>query len=243
MSEIEKIVIILVEPENPDNIGAVARAMKNMGLSTLRLVKPPKSWKKNGKKMSMSAYDVLEAAEEFADLESAVEDLYLLVGTTRRHGPKRGTFILFKEAIRKIKKISKTKPIGILFGKESKGLDNHSLKLCDWVTSIPANPVYPSVNLAQSVMIFAFTLFADTAQAKVVFETKLPYVSQKEIQDVLKCLRPALIALNYEQEGRGVTERILATLHRLFKRSGVIQSEAQMFKGFSRRIVEKTFKI
>ncbi len=153
--------IILVEPENPDNIGAVARAMKNMALSDLRLVQPPKHWQRLGKKMAMSGWGVLQKAREFETLKEAVSDLRLVIGTTRRTGPKRGRFLDFDSAIEKIVQTASASraKAALVFGKESKGLDNPSLRLCDWATIIPANPDYPSLNLAQAVMIFAFSLF------------------------------------------------------------------------------------
>jgi len=149
--------ILLVEPENPDNIGAVARAMKNMGLRDLRLVCPPRLWKSKGKKMAVSAYDVLQKAHVFKSVEEAVSDSHLVIGTTRRGGPRRGSFLKFEETLEKIKKTKASHRVTLMFGKESKGLDNPSLNRCDWVTTIPVHPDMPSINLAQAVMIFAFS--------------------------------------------------------------------------------------
>src|SRR3989338_5776319 len=127
-----QIAMTLVSPENPDNIGAVARAMKNMGLRDLRLVNPPAGWKAKGRKMAMSAGDVLASAQTYRTVSKAIADSRRVVGTTRRKGPRRGTFMDFKKGIQQIRKISSNQPVSILFGKESKGLDNESLALCDW---------------------------------------------------------------------------------------------------------------
>jgi TrmH family RNA methyltransferase len=234
-----RISIVLVEPENSDNIGACARAMKNMGFYNLRLVKPPRDWEQTGRKMAMRARDVLERAEVYPTLRGAIRDACLVIGTTRRSGAKRGAFLSFAETIKKIKKVSQKKPVAIVFGKESKGLDNKSLGTCDWVTTIPTGPAYPSINLAQAVMLVVFSLL----HSKIRKETENPshgfYVSKKVTQDVLRRLGKALRVLGYEREGAGVLQRILVTFHGLLKRNGLLQSEAQMLRGISRRIGER----
>jgi tRNA/rRNA methyltransferase len=233
--------IVLVEPENPDNIGAVARAMKNMGLSDLRLVKPPRAWKAKGKKMSMSAYDVLSSAKVFLSLEKAIAGTYLSIATSRRQGYKRGKFISFPEAIKKTAQISQTKKVALVFGKESKGLDNPSLEACDWVTTIPSDDAYPSLNLAQSVMILAFSLFNKRVKIQPSHQ-ELRWVPKQGIMDVLDRIKVALQVLEYREEGNDVIERILSTFHGLFKRNGLLEHEAQMFRGLSRRISERCKK-
>ena len=297
--------MVLVEPENPDNIGAVARAMKNMGLRNLRLVKPPRGWKRRGRKMAMKARDTLESARVFETVKEAVSDARLVIGTTRRMGPKRGLFIPFQTALQKLTAMPQSRA-AILFGKESKGLSNRDLAMCDWVTTLPSHSDYSSINLAQAVMIIGFSIFTSqpltpTLSLKGEGENKFPlspqagrgstqfplspkgegdnkfplspqagrgstqfllspkgegdnkfplspqgrgqgegiFVSKKEMNSVLERFREALSALNYEQEGRDVHERIVATLHRLLKRGGLLTSEARMLKGLSRRICER----
>ena len=233
--------IILVEPENPDNIGAAARALKNMGFSDLRLVNPPKNWAKKAKKMAVSAADILETAQVFTAVSDAVADLQVVVGTTRRYGPKRGMFQPWEPMLKKIKKLSAKGGLGILFGKESKGLDNSALLLCDWLTTIPANPAYPSLNLAQAVLVTCYELSKFSKSDKTVYSTDMPFVPKEEVQKVLSWFRKALQALKYEEKGESkIEERIILTFHRLLKRGGLLDCEAQLFLGLSRRICEKT---
>ncbi len=233
--------IILVEPENPDNIGAVARAMKNMGLHDLRLVRPPEDWQPRAKKMAMSAWDVVKKTLSYSHLEEAIRDTSLVIATTRRQGAKRGFFISFQEAVQKISEISKKKKVAIVFGKESKGLDNQSLRACDLVTTIPASSEYPSINLAQSVMIVAFCLFQKNKILRQrPLSKELSFVSQDVIQDILGRWRRALLVLSYDREGgKEVIERILVTFHGIFKRNGLRESESRMLKGIARRIDER----
>lgn len=239
--------IILVEPENPDNIGAVSRAMKNMGLSSLRLVLPPKDWKQKGAKMAVAAADLLQSAEVFETLEEATADMHRVVATTRRGGPKRGIFHPFAAAVKKISEVSRKHKVALLFGKESKGLDNRAIALSDWTITIPASREYPSINLAQAVMITAFSLFARSEKLQDResvrgYESKFVYVSQSEVRIVLEKFRKALETLDYTREGSKVIDRIVVTFHGLLKRSALTQSEAQMLKGFTRRISEMAFQ-
>lgn len=241
MNEKLNLSIVLVEPENPDNIGAVARAMKNMALADLRLVKPPQGWRRRGKKMAMSGFGVLQKAREFKTLKQAIADAQLVIGTSRRRGPKRGRFLDFDDAIQRIVRAASRSRAALVFGKESKGLDNPSLALCDWTAAIPANPDYPSLNLAQAVMVCAFSVFKTapkTVLALPAAQTQREVlVSKKETAEVLAALKLALKALGYDS-AHGLLERVNNSFHRLLKRSGLLESEARMFKGLTRRIVQ-----
>ncbi|MBI3306606.1 MAG: TrmJ/YjtD family RNA methyltransferase [Candidatus Omnitrophica bacterium] len=229
------IAIILVETENPDNIGAAARAMKNMGLRDLRLVRPPAQWKKKGKKLAMSAYDVLKAARVFKKLPEAVSDRHFVIATSRRGGKKRGRFLGFEETLQRIHQtVHAGKKAAIVFGKESKGLSNQDLLFCDWVTTFPVHPDYPSLNLAQAVMVTAFSLFVRNGEGTKTQE--IPLISKTEMEIALEAFNRGVDALGYKSE---VACRVHKTFRSLVKRSGLLPSEAQMLKGLSRRIRER----
>jgi len=238
------ICFILVETENPDNIGAAARAMKNMGFADLRLVRPPAGWRKKAKKMAMSANDVLEKASVYRSLQKAVADRQLVIGTTRRNRKRIYSFIPFQEAMQQAVTHRKG-TMAFVFGKESKGLDNASLDLCDVMTTIPTQTSFASVNLAQAVMIISFAVFEIlngkqyTGHVRARHAVPLEYVPQKDVHEALQRFRKALTALGYDKEKGDVTDRIVATLRDLLKRNRLLPSEAQMLKGLSRRICEK----
>ena len=234
------VAIILDEPENPDNIGAVARAMKNMGASDLRLVLPPDDWKTKGKKMAVSAADLLESAKMFPNFKAAVKDLSFVIATTRRERRFNSNWIPFAHSIEKLLKADGKKKVGIVFGKESKGLSNQTISECDWVTTIPAHPDYPSINLAQAVMITVFSIYARISEKKQVHRKKqVSQVSKQEIREVLDRIRISLRHLGYDQKRSDIPGRIIATFHGFFKRVGLVQSEANMLKGLTRRIIDK----
>jgi TrmH family RNA methyltransferase len=258
--------ILLVEPENPDNIGAVARAMGNTGSCDLRLVRPPRDWRTKSVKMAMSGADLLAKARVFETVEEAIADRHFVIGTTRRGGPRRGFFMPFRDAVENLLEKSATGgACAVMFGKESKGLDNHSLSLCHRVTTIPVHPGCPSINLAQAVMIIAFKLFeasvkdADIAQYRATASIpkrgriralnpnrkikplgEYDYLADGDVRAVMKYFEHALKALEYDKKGGDVFNRILATFGGMLKRSGLTPSEAQMIRGLSRRICERT---
>jgi len=233
----EKIAIILVSPENPDNIGAVARAVKNMDFVDFRLVKPPTAWRVKAKKMAVSAEDILKKGLVYASLQDAIQDLGLVIGTTRRSGGQRGAFLSFNEAVLKVRGRSQRQKVGIVFGRESKGLANQDSALCDHLVTIPTGSSYPSLNLAQAVMVMLFALrWEKGTKETVVLERAL---NKKEIEITIAHFEKALKALGYRKGGADLLPRILRTLRGLIKRGGLLEPEAQMIKGLSRRIQEK----
>jgi len=150
---------ILVEPAVPGNVGSVARALKNMGFSHLRLVNPCHHLAPEALMMAHGAHDILQNALIFKYFSEAVTDLDFLIGTTAKrrrvrynyHPPEALTEIL-------LAKKSLLQKVGLVFGREEHGLHNEELQRCDILSSIPMAVSYPSLNLAQSVLIYAWEL-------------------------------------------------------------------------------------
>jgi TrmH family RNA methyltransferase len=150
---------VLVEPSDPRNIGAAARAIKNMGFSDLALVNPRRELTKEAVAMAHNAEDVLRAARTFQTLAEAVADCALVVGTTRRTGRKRGLLVPIEEgSARIVECASGGGRVALLLGREHRGLFNHETEECGFVLSIPTSPEQPSLNLAQAAVLFAYEL-------------------------------------------------------------------------------------
>ncbi len=150
---------VLVEPAVPGNIGAAARAIKTMGFSSLRLVNPCDHLSQEARMLAHGSNDILEKAEIFTTLEEALEDLDLVVATTAK---KRQARVVYSP-VAKLPQILEIKGdavqyTGIVFGKEESGLTNDEIRLCDMVSTVPLAQPYPSLNLGQAVMIYAYTL-------------------------------------------------------------------------------------
>lgn len=150
--------IVLVEPQLGENIGMVARAMANFGLSELRLVKPRDGWPSEKARAAASRADhVIDAAVVFDDLPSALADLNFAVATTARERdnfkPVRGPV----EAARDLRGRSDAgQRVGILFGRERFGLFNEEVALADEIVTFPVNPAFASLNIAQAVLLMSY---------------------------------------------------------------------------------------
>lgn len=149
----------MVEPQSPGNIGMACRAMKNMGLSSLRLVKGCNRFHAESLKFAVSARDLLERAELYDDLPSALADCTLTVGTTRRHGKYRQEILSPPDVATLLKtNVSHDCRAAIVFGREDNGLTTDELSLCRWLATIPSSVEYGSLNLSQAILIFCYEL-------------------------------------------------------------------------------------
>ena len=153
------IIFILTEPAVPENIGSAARAIKTMGFNQLRLINTNKHLEKEAKWLAHGSNDILDNAEVFKDLNSALHDIDFAIATTAKKRSVKFDYYTPKQANGIIKsKNASVKKIAIIFGREESGLTNEELTLCDIAVTIPLKTPYPSINLAQSVMIMAYSL-------------------------------------------------------------------------------------
>jgi TrmH family RNA methyltransferase len=158
---LERIRIVLVEPQTAGNVGATARAMKTMGLSRLVLVVPVADW--NGPESRARAHgsgEILDSAVVVPDLASACADAHLLVGTTnRRRSRVLPDPLPAREAAARIAAAAQTHEVALLFGREDAGLTTRELSLCQLCATIPAARELPSLNLSHAVQLFAAEIF------------------------------------------------------------------------------------
>jgi tRNA/rRNA methyltransferase len=155
---------ILVRPQVPQNVGAAARAIKTMGFSELRIVNSTAHKKDQAQWLAHGAADVLDNAAAYASLADALSDCDFAVGTTARRRGRRADY-LAPEALCKILagKGKTVRRAAIVFGPEEAGLSNEEIDLCDIVSSIPMKTRFPSLNLGQAVMLYAYVLSGPTA--------------------------------------------------------------------------------
>ncbi|MCL2139617.1 MAG: RNA methyltransferase [Treponema sp.] len=156
--------IILCRAAEPGNIGAVCRAMKNMGLSRLRLVLSEPINEEPLVARAVHAVDVWEKALFYDSLAEAVADCSLVIGTTHRRGRKRKNITMEPRALAQWiceNAINKkyTAPIALVFGNERTGLEEDELNLCNAASHIPVSESFPSLNLSHAVQIYAYELF------------------------------------------------------------------------------------
>jgi tRNA/rRNA methyltransferase len=164
-------VVVLVEPQLGENIGAAARAMANFGLSRLRLVKPRQRWPNDKARMMAAGADrILDDAALFDSLADALADCSFVLATTARAHDQAKPVIDAAEAAREIApRIAAGETVAIMFGRERNGLENDEVALADRVVTLPVNPAFASLNLAQAVVIVAYEWF------KLISGDQLPF--------------------------------------------------------------------
>jgi TrmH family RNA methyltransferase len=158
-SPLDNVVVVLNEPQNLVNIAGVVRAMKNMGLSRLRLVQPAEfdAWRIGG--IAHRSNDVVEQAQVFDSLPEALVDTVFVVGTTARSRTAQRNYVRPREIAPTIVQHARENLVAILFGREDRGLGNEALDLCHAAAVIPTNPDYSSINLAQAVLLLSYEIF------------------------------------------------------------------------------------
>lgn len=152
------VVFVLVRPVYLGNIGAAARVLKNFGFSNLRFVQPPKGYKDaEARKMSVGAFDVLKYSKVFETLEDALKDVSVAVGTTS--GKQRGFEPRSLPDVRDaVVSAAQANTVAFVFGDEVNGLSKAELERCHHIITIPADPEFPALNLAQAIAICAWEM-------------------------------------------------------------------------------------
>ncbi len=154
-------VVVLVGPQLGENIGAAARAMANFGLSRLRLVKPRQRWPNDKARMMAAGADrILDDAVLFDSLTAALADCSFVLATTARAHDQAKRVVGAAAAAREIApRIDAGETVAIVFGRERNGLENDEVALADRIVTLPVNPAFASLNLAQAVVIVAYEWF------------------------------------------------------------------------------------
>tara|TARA_B100000029_G_scaffold456842_1_gene485157 strand:+ start:5401 stop:6171 length:771 start_codon:yes stop_codon:yes gene_type:complete len=156
--------VVLVEPENDGNIGAVARSMLNFGIMDLRVVGRSGDWTEETRKRAKNAQEVLDESKIFVNLDHAISDCSLVIGTSgkREDGDKTAMrhFLLPEELPKRLSGVDGR--VAIVFGPEGKGLLNDQLVMCDLLVTIPTWEGYPILNLSHAVSIICFSWYVNS---------------------------------------------------------------------------------
>ncbi len=177
--------VILVRPQLSENVGTSARAMLNCGLTDLRLVSPRENWLSDKAiAASSGAESVLRAARSFATTEQAIADLHRVYASTGRNRFMVKPVVTPRQAALEIRQhIAEDLACGILFGPERTGLENDDVALADTVITVPLNPDYCSLNLAQSVLIAGYEWYqaGDPAEPRAMTKGAAPVATKEQL--------------------------------------------------------------
>jgi TrmH family RNA methyltransferase len=236
----DNITFVLVEPAESGNIGASARALKNMGFKRLSLVNPSPITDE-ARWMAHNSLDIIKNAPVHETLDDAVNDKAIIVGATRRKGRRRGLIYNADEGAQRIRELAEANKVAILFGREDRGLYNEEIEECGFLISIPADAEHPSLNLAQAVLIVAYELFmADYRSSSKSAKGAEPLISHEELTTLYGRISDTLKLLEYFPLGeRDLEKKMMMNLKHFIGRAGITEWEMNMLHGICTRIERK----
>jgi len=252
----DHIYFVLVEPKDSGNIGAAARAIKNMGFQNLCLVRPPSKIADEARWLAHNALDVLDSAKVFDSVSDVIKDKSIVVGTTRRTGKNRGMSMLAQQGCEYLCERAGENKVAILFGREDKGLLNEEVAVCGLLLNIPTSKEHRSLNLSQAVLIVAYELLKAEHERKqtsggkkvsrLTRQRSAPsavLVSQGELRALYSRMTDVLKLLEYLPRGdRDLEAKIMQNLKYFIGRAGLTDREMRMFYGICSQIEKKTGK-
>jgi TrmH family RNA methyltransferase len=196
-----RLTVVLVEPTDPVNIGGVIRAMANTGFLNLRLVNPVsfEPWHIIG--VAHYTQHIVEAAQVYDSLPEAVGESQLVIGLTGRHHRVERNQLPLQDAIDQLEKAARAgQRVAVVMGREDWGLSNAMLDACHLVTTIPTNPAYPSLNLAQATLLVLYQLFQRANGEQQVYRPPrktAPPAPSALLEDLFADLARALDAIDF----------------------------------------------
>ncbi|RLB09123.1 MAG: RNA methyltransferase [Deltaproteobacteria bacterium] len=232
--KLDNISIMLVEPQIPENIGSVARAMNNMGFKRLVVISPANyDISLIMKTATHNSLNILEEMEIEHDFMNAIGSYNYIVGTTARIGKNRPALVTPRMLAKRLASISQENKIAILFGREDKGLSNKQLKCCHTIVHIPTATL-TSLNLAQAVMVICYELYL----ASIDEESALSYVprlaNKFEMEGMYEHLKRALIKIGFIDPKN--PEHWMLNIRRMLSRYPLQAKEVQIIRGICRQI-------
>jgi tRNA/rRNA methyltransferase len=230
--KMNNIAIVLHRPHFPENIGAAARAAKNMGVGRLIVVDPRDCDLTRVLKMAThNAEEMVTEMDVFDDLRKALESFHYVVGTTARTGSHRQTVRTPRRLAEDLVKISQNNQVAILFGPEDRGLANKELQYCDGLVTIPTAG-FASINLAQTVMILAYELFLASTDAP---KNPVPRLANRdELEGMYDHLKETLTKINFINPQN--PEYWMTGFRRFFSRIGLRAREVKLIRGLCRQL-------
>ncbi|HEU0265066.1 MAG TPA: RNA methyltransferase [Geobacterales bacterium] len=229
----DQLTVILVEPQSPGNVGMVCRAMKNMGLSSLRLVGGCATDHPEARKFAVAASDLLEQAVRFATLAEALADTELSIATTRRRGKYRQELIPLDQLAERVEAAAVTGRIAVVFGREDSGLTTDELTICRWQATIATADEYGSLNLAQAVLLFCYELSQQERQAQVV-ESPRQRASAEELEALYTHMARTLLNIGYLNPQNPT--HIMHGVRRILDRAAMDSREVTIFRGMMNQV-------
>jgi tRNA (cytidine32/uridine32-2'-O)-methyltransferase len=219
--------IVLIDPSHPGNIGSVARAMKNMALSDLVLVRPRAFPHAEAVALAAGADDILANARIVDRVPEAIADCAFIAGTTSRPRSYYWEFTTPRDVAGRILGVPQENRAALLFGSERYGLGTEDLNHCNVLVRIPANPEYCSLNLAMSVQLIAYEIFMAREQTQSHTQLEIALAPSGDIEHFYGHLHEVLNEIDFEDR----TGHLMERLRRLFNRAQLDRNELNILRG------------
>ena len=219
--------IVLIDPSHPGNVGSVARAMKNMDLADLVLVRPRAFPHPEANALAAGADDVLETARVVPTVAEAIADCGFVAGTTSRPRSYYWEFATPRDVAARIVALPQGQRTALLFGSERFGLATDDLKHCNLLVRIPANPDYCSLNLAMSVQLLSYELFLARERPESEIQLEQPLATSGDMEHFYRHLGTVLEQIDFADR----TGHLMERLRRMFNRALLDRNELNILRG------------
>lgn len=231
---LECVTVVLNEPKDPVNIGAVVRAMKNMGLCRLHLVRPDDFDPYRIEGVAHTGRDVIMSARFFENLPDAIGHAHLVVGTSARGRSARRNYRRPREQAEEIIATARQgEEVALVFGREDRGLSNEELDLCNCVVVIPTDPEHSSLNLAQAVLLLCYeiSLIADIAGPFKEPQRSAGRATRDELEQLFREVEKSLQAIEFFKSQQPIP--FMRSLREIASRADLDDREAALLKAMA----------
>jgi len=239
MINLQNIKIILVETTHPGNIGAAARAMKNMCLENMVLVNPQCPVGQIAFARASGAHSVLDSMLQFDTLKEAVADCHVVFGTSARIRSMPMPFVTPDQASEEINNKEDDIKIAIVFGREHSGLTNEEMDCCHYALTIPTNDNFSSLNIAAAIQVVCYELFKHSGdKTEVATKEEVDRASMNDVQGLLDHLEKTLVDIDFLDPTN--PKLLMKRLTQLSMRLQLTQNEVSIFRGVLTAVNKQT---
>jgi tRNA/rRNA methyltransferase len=224
--------IVLVRARGSGNIGSVARAMKNTGLRELAIVGKARTRSFWARAMAVHGRDILSQSRCYGSLREAIAECALVVGTTCRSGLYRRHSEPPRQLAAQIVAAAQTGKVALVFGPEDHGLSNKDLEHCHLLTTIPTHPDYPSLNVAQAVVICLYEIYLASLSSPA--QAPIQRAPAEDVERLFDRMRRSLLKVGFLDAQN--PEHMLLALRRILGRAGLEEKDVRIMTGLFRQI-------
>lgn len=222
--------VVLCQTSHPGNIGSTARAMKTMGLSQLYLVNPKYFPDPQATSLAVNAADLLDSAVVIATLEEAIADCQFVIGVSGKERSLSQEVMNVREAAQQVCRIGSQQQVALVFGTEMSGLTNAEADRCQILATIPANPDYTSLNLAQAVQVMCYEVRMAITEGKLHFDEKQSELaSQDDLERFYQHMQEVLSEIGYINPR--APKKLFERIRRIYARAKLEKEEVNLLRG------------